>query len=176
MLHLCRCKRYAGREKVEEQAPHNIGILCLCSWRSASRIPPQAAKRLRQPGSGPSTRRGSGRRRFTWPFGLFSPCFWCHGALASLNDTWPTLVQSVASLRALHWFPSLKELLCVRESESHTHVVQLPSARPCTLIVAPMRVLFLRKKIAAHNLPKLLPQAIAFHSCTASLSLSSLPL
>ena len=31
MLHLCRCKRYAGREKVEAQAPYNIGILC--QWR-----------------------------------------------------------------------------------------------------------------------------------------------
>ena len=46
-----------------------------------------------------------------------------------------------------HWFPRLKQLLCVRESESRMYVAQLwPSACPCTLIVVPMRVLFPKKK------------------------------
>ena len=31
MLHLCRCKRYAGCKKVEAQAQDNIGILG--QWR-----------------------------------------------------------------------------------------------------------------------------------------------
>ena len=46
-----------------------------------------------------------------------------------------------------HWFPRLKQLLCVRESESRMYVAQLwPSACPCTLIVVSMRVLFPKKK------------------------------
>ena len=46
-----------------------------------------------------------------------------------------------------HWFPRLKQLLCVRESESRMYVAQLwSSACPCTLIVVPMRVLFPKKK------------------------------
>ena len=35
MLHLCRCKRYAGREEVKVQASCNISILC--QWRDPRR-------------------------------------------------------------------------------------------------------------------------------------------
>ena len=68
-----------------------------------------------------------------------------------------------ASLRTFptHWFPRLKQLLCVRESESRMYVAQLwPSACPCTLIVVPMRVLFPKKKEnRSARLAKAEPQA-----------------
>ena len=46
MLHLCSCKRYAGREKVEAQAEDDIRILC--QWRGPGGCNiPQLAERKR---------------------------------------------------------------------------------------------------------------------------------
>ena len=83
---------------------------------------------------------------------------WEVGSCAVLDTVWGgfpvgsrwALVGSAwvpLALPCTHWFPRLKQLLCVRESESRMYVAQLwPSACPCTLIVVPMRVLFPKKK------------------------------
>ena len=47
MLHLCRCKRYAGREEVKVQASCNISIFC--QWRDPRCDISQLAERKRDP-------------------------------------------------------------------------------------------------------------------------------
>ena len=74
---------------------------------------------------------------------ISDPIFGSYPATLFFPSRGPTSLRTFPT----HWFPRLKQLLCVRESASRMYVAQLwPSACPCTLIVVPMRVLFPKKK------------------------------
>ena len=101
--------------------------------------------RLQRPQCAPPSQRAQGRPLSARPdFGPdFGPYFWVLPSDFFFPSRGPTSLRTVPT----HWFPRLKQLLCVRESESRMYVAQLwPSACPCTLIVVPMRVLFPKKK------------------------------
>ena len=85
-LHLTRLDEQPGvrpkngshpRTETQELCCFCWFVVCVFVWFS-----------VKQPDRNPSTRRSRDpRRRFTWSVALLSPCFGCHGALASLNDT-----------------------------------------------------------------------------------------